>query len=361
MMAGRKIFRQGHIVMPLRLYHVLSTILILGASCLLSSILVYALGSFSDTLQSMPVAFAVCSVLTMALGSIGLVQDARRYIRPAKDVMAAAARVSAGDFTVQIPMPKWRIGIAEGELLIENFNRMTQELRSMERMQKDFMGSASHEFKTPLSSIIGFTELLMDGGIDEKEQREYLTLVHEEARRLSRLSENILRLSRLDAQAIVHQELVDVDEQIRRCLILLTEKFSDKEQALDIQLEEIAIRGDADLLEQLWLNLIDNALKYSSSGKTLHIMGKTEKDTVVVNIREGIGIPPEKQERIWDRFYQCEESHKEQGHGLGLSIVKRIVELLGGSIECHSKVGQGTEMRVKLPKDISQKIPEKSH
>lgn len=156
--------------------------------------------------------------------------------------------------------------------------------------------------------------------------------------------------SRLDTwKIIVRKERVAVDEQIRQSIILLAEKFSDKEPAFDIQLDAMYVWSDPDLLRQIWLNLIDNALKYSSRGKTLHIVGKMTEDTVFVSIRdEGIGIPKEKQERIWSRFYQCEESHKEQGHGLGLSIVKCIVELLGGTIVCNSAPGQGTEMCVRL-------------
>ena len=252
-------------------------------------------------------------------------------------------------------MPDFRILSAEGIALIENFNLMTRELHGMDQMRREFIANVSHEFKTPIASIAGLAELLLDGGLEEKEQREFLSLIHGEALRLSRLSENILRIPRLDTQEIVTQrEPVAVDEQIRQTLILLTEKFADREQLFDIRLEPVTVMSDPDLLQQIWLNLIDNALKYSPPNKTLHIVGKMEANTAIISIRdEGIGIPPEKQDRIWGKFYQCEESHKSQGHGLGLSIVKRIVELLDGSIECHSEVGQGTEMRVRLQKNIS--------
>lgn len=351
------------IILPIRLYHTLSTLLTLGASCLMSALLVAALGRFTGIAENLPLAHIVYSVLTLALGSIALTWVAGRYIRPARDVALASARVASGDFTVQIPLPGWRIGIAEAYSLIENFNLMVRELEGMERMQKDFISNVSHEFKTPLSSIIGFTELLMEGGMEEKERQEYLVLVHKEAQRLSRLSENILRLSRLDAKKIsTRHEPVAVDEQIRRCLILLTEKFADKQQSLDIQLEEMRIESDPDLLEQIWLNLIDNALKYSAPGKTLHIRGKKDPGCIAVSIRdEGIGIPAEKQQCIWNRFYQCEESHKEQGYGLGLSIVKSVVDVLGGTIECSSAVDKGTEMLVTLPIELPQKNVQTSY
>ncbi|MCR4667349.1 MAG: HAMP domain-containing histidine kinase [Desulfovibrio sp.] len=339
--------------MPVRLYHVLSSFATLGLSCLLSSLIVCTLGRVIGFGDSLALALVTCSALTLLLGGAALAWEAGLYIRPAKDVMVAAAKVASGDFRVRIPLPSWRIGLKEGYSLIENFNRMARELEGMERMQKDFIANVSHEFKTPLSSIIGFTEILMEGGADDGERQEYLALVHDEARRLSRLSESLLLLSRLDAQHIVTSRPVVVDEQIRRCLILLTEKCSYKGLSLDIFLEPMTIESDADLLEHVWLNLIDNALKYSPCGKTLHISGRMLPDSVSVRIRdEGPGIPVEKQQHIWTRFYQCEESHKEQGHGLGLSIVQRVVDILGGRVECTSGTGRGTEMHVVLPKKI---------
>ena len=363
MNALRQLLRERRIVLPIRLHFALSTLLTLGASCLLSGLFVYVLDRFTGIAQNLPLAHIVCSVLTLLMGGIALAWEAGRYIRPAKAVADAAGRVAAGDFSVRIPLPDWRIGIAEAHSLIKDFNRMARKLEGMEQMQKDFTVNVSHEFKTPLSSIIGFTEILMEGGVDASDQQEYLALIHREAQRLSRLSENTLRLSRLDAQNIAtRHETIAVDEQIRRCLILLTEKFADKGFSLDIHLEAMPVKSDPDLLEQLWLNLIDNALKYSPPGKTLHISGKMAGSSIVVSIRdEGVGIPAEKQKHIWNRFYQCEESHKEQGHGLGLSIVRCVVDVLGGAIECRSAVGRGTEMRITLPVDFLKKNLQKSH
>ena len=354
----RQFFQSGRLVVPIRLYHALSTLLTLGASCLFSSVLVCALCHIAG-LTNLPLALALCSASTVLVGGLALAWGAGRYIRPAKDVVEAAGRVAAGDFSVRIPLPGWRVGIAEANSLIRHFNRMARKLEGMEKLQRDFTVNVSHEFKTPLSSIIGFTEILMESNVTANDQQEYLALIHREAQRLSRLSENILRLSRLDAQATaVRSDPVAVDEQIRRCLILLVEKFADKEVALDIHLESMTISSDPDLLEQLWLNLVDNALKYSPSRTSLHICGKMVEGTIVVSIRdEGMGIPPEKQPHIWNRFYQCEESHGEHGHGLGLSIVRCIVDMLGGSIVCHSAVGQGTEMRVTLPRDVPSPSP----
>ena len=356
-------WQEGRIVLPLRLYHAASSILTLSVACLISSGIVYWLTTEMGISLGLWQALGICCLLTVLMGGLALAWEAKYYLRPAEVVVEASSKVAKGDFTVQIPLPDFRMIPAEGITLIENFNLMTRELYGMDQMRREFIGNVSHEFKTPIASIAGLTELLLDGGLDEKDHREFLSLVHAEALRLSRLSENILRRSRLDTQEIVtRQEPVAVDEQIRQSLILLTEKFSDREQQFDLRLEPAIVMSDPDMLQQIWLNLIDNAMKYSPLGKTLHIVSKTEANAVIVSIRdEGIGIAQEKQERIWGRFYQCEASHKSQGHGLGLSIVKRIVELLGGSIECRSEIGQGTEMTLKIPNNISQKVVEWSH
>ena len=339
------------LILPLRLYYSLSTLLTLGGSCLLSSLLVCFLDHFTGLAQNLSLALTVCSAFTLLLGGIALAWDARRYIRPAEDVSRAAARVANGDFSVRVPVPDRGIAIAEAVSLIEHFNGMSRELEGMARMQKAFIANVSHEFKTPLSSIQGFTEILLDGGLDARDEQSYLALIHKEVQRLARLSENILRLSRLDAQNIVcRHERICVDEQIRRCLILLSEKCADKELLLDIDLEPMSIISDPDLLEQIWLNLIDNAQKYAKPHTSLHITGKMRDAAIYVSIRdEGPGISEEKIPHIWERFYQCEESHKEQGHGLGLSIVHSVVNFLGGTIVCKSTVGCGTEMIVEIP------------
>lgn len=360
------LLREGKCVLPLRLYHALSTLLTLAASCVISSLLVFLLDRVTGSSMELSTSLILCSSITVLLSGAALAWEAGCYIRPAKAVVDATGLVAKGDFSIRVPTPDWRIGIAEGYSLIENFNRMTKELSGMEHMRRDFTGSVSHEFKTPLSSIVGFTEILMENGIEEKERKEYLALLHEEALRLSRLAENLLQLSRLDAQGIVsRREEVALDEQIRQCVILLSERWDDKGLSFSVELPPMRIETDPDMTKQVWLNLIDNAVKYSRQGGTLHISGRTGETGVFVCIRdEGIGIPPEKLEHIFEPFYQCEESHKEKGHGLGLSIVRRIAELLGGTVECRSKEGEGTEMTVALPLSTSQKAEncrKKSH
>ena len=339
------------LVLPLRLYHSLSTLLTLGVCCLFSSLVIFLLDHFAGFAFTLPEALLICSTLTISLGALFLAAEAGVYIRPAKELVKATERVAKGDFTVQVEEQDRWIAIEENCTLIENFNRMAKELQSIDHMQKGFTGNVSHEFKTPLASIVGFTEILLEDGLSEEERKEYTALVHEEAMRLSRLAENLLRLSRLDAQAIiVRHEEIDIAEQIRQCVILLAERWEEKNISFDIDLEPLVIAGDMDMTKQVWLNLLDNAIKYSGEGTRIQIKGRRSKEAVCVRTRdEGIGIPPDKQGHIFERFYQCDESHREKGHGLGLPIVKRILELLGGVIECTSEPGKGTEMAIALP------------
>lgn len=164
-------------------------------------------------------------------------------------------------------------------------------------------------------------------------------------------------MSRLENQALVtRHEQVAVDEQIRRCVILLSEKREGQAQEFDLELPPMSVNSDPDLLQQIWINLIDNAIKYSEPGTVIHILAQSDVQGITVSVwDERIGIPAEKQGHIFDAFYQCEESHKKDGNGLGLSIVKRIIELLDGSIECRSRSGNGTEVLVKIPKNHENK------
>ena len=351
---------------PLRLHFSLAAISTLCFSCLISCAVVVLVvklfyrGSLSNDAVAL-LCLLVCA-LSMTLGGIALWFGSIHLTRPIDEVSQAVKKVADGDFTVRIPRDKARRGrysyTNELDELSENFNKMASELNGMDYMRKDFMSNVSHEVKTPVAAITGFTEILLDGGLEEEEREEYLKLVNQESIRLSILCENMLRMSRLDHQQIVGKtDEVRIDEQIRKCIIMLSEKWSNHEMQYQLQLTPATIASDADLLMQVWINLIDNAIKYSSPNSTIRIEETCQDQELVVLIQdEGIGINPEKREKIFDKFYQCEESHKKQGNGLGLSIVKRILELLDGSITCESSPSIGTTMSVRIP--INQVLSE---
>lgn len=309
----------------------------------------------------------VCSVVCGA-GSVLLQKEGERLAKPIEDVTNAATQIAHGDFSVRVPLSDNAARVEELKALTENFNTMAAELEGMDYMRRDFMSNVSHELKTPIAAIAGFTELLQSPGLTDAERAEYADLAREQALRLSTLCENMLNMTRLSNQEIVvHNETIRVDEQIRKVAITLLEKWQDRDVEFDLDLPEFSVETDPGLLEQVWTNLLDNAIKYTPDGRAIHVTAelldacRIDRDNAASNVGgrttsvfrvcirdEGEGIAPEKLPKIFDQFYQCEESHKQLGHGLGLSITKRIMELLGGSIDVTSTVGEGSTFIVTL-------------
>lgn len=198
----RQFWREGRLVLPIRFFHAASAILTIGFVCPLACTIVWGLVnivgiSLPFPSLSLPVLLGIDSLLTIFISGLLLVWETRYYLLPAEEVAKAAAQIAAGNLQARIPPYSLRIMTEEGASLMDSFNRMARELCSLDEMRKDFIGNVSHEFKTPLSSIVGFTEILRDGGLSEEERQEYTSLVYEEALRLSRLAAKMLRLSRL--------------------------------------------------------------------------------------------------------------------------------------------------------------------
>jgi signal transduction histidine kinase len=285
--------------------------------------------------------------LCVGLGSSLLYFAIRKISDPIIRISNAAKEVAKGDFSIKMDYKSNdEIGI-----LAQNFNLMTTELGNMEYLRKDFISSVSHEFKTPIASIQGFTEMLQDKGLSEEQFQSYTNIIIEETKRLSHLSSNMLRLSKLDHQLIpVSTKPFSLDEQIRKTIVLLEEKWSKKNLELDIDLDEIAYIGDEALIQQIWLNLFENAIKFSTESGTIYIQVKKILNNVVIEIKDqGIGINKIDQARIFEKFFQGDKSHSKEGSGLGLAIVKKIVEIYDGEINFTSEIGHGTSFIVRLP------------
>ena len=343
----------------LRKYIAIVSILTFISSCIISTaITIGAIKIFykeAITYEKLVLVCILILVLALIIAWFSLWVGAGHLTKPLIDVSNTVKQVAEGNFKVNIKRrdtTKCEYEyINEVDELAKNVNKMVAELDGMDYMRKDFMSNVSHEIKTPIAAITGFTEILLDGSIDESERQEYLEVINKESMRISRLCENMLHMSRLDSQVIVaNLQKIRLDEQLRKCIILLSEKWSNKEIDFSIDLEEVSILSDYDMLQQVWINLIDNAIKYSRENCKIDISVKSFNDkSVVVSISDnGIGIEEGKLHRIFDKFYQCEESHKKSGSGLGLSISKRIVELLNGTIECKSKKDSGTTFEVTL-------------
>ena len=343
----------------LRKYIAIVSILTFISSCIISTaITIGAIKIFykeAITYEKLVLVCILILVLALIIAWFSLWVGAGHLTKPLIDVSNTVKQVAEGNFKVNIKRrdtTKCEYEyINEVDELAKNVNKMVAELDGMDYMRKDFMSNVSHEIKTPIAAITGFTEILLDGSIDESERQEYLEVINKESMRISRLCENMLHTSRLDSQVIVtNLQKIRLDEQLRKCIILLSEKWSNKEIDFSIDLEEVSILSDYDMLQQVWINLIDNAIKYSRENCKIDISVKRLNDkSVKVSISDnGIGIEEGKLHRIFDKFYQCEESHKKSGSGLGLSISKRIVELLNGTIECKSKKDSGTTFEVTL-------------
>ncbi len=336
---------------PFQIYYAVTSLATLCIACLITCALV-CLGILLFSHAAIPFfAILMCVITclgTMILGGIMIFRQAEGVSRPLRIVSEQTREIAKGNFEVNVPPSE--LPVRELRVLGENFNLMSDALKKMEYMNKDFMNNVSHEFKTPISVIAGFAEILQDETLPEDARKEYLQLIREEAERLSHLADNMLQMSRLDHQTLVtRMEPVNITEQLRKCCIMMSEKWESRSPEFDIDFPDLTVVADPDLTQQLWINLLDNAIKYSPDVPVIHITGSSEGGEVTVRIRdEGMGMTPEQMERMYERFYQGDVSHQQQGNGLGLSIVRRVLELLHGSIQCRSEEGKGTEFEICL-------------
>lgn len=290
------------------------------------------------------IAFTV--LLSLALFAMFSVIVSFSISRPVTRLTAATRQIKEGDFSVRLPDNK------QGEMgeLMRSFNSMTEELSRTAYLQKDFISSISHEFRTPIASIKGFARLLQMPELDESSRQEYVQLIAQESDRLSRLSNTLLRLSALERQmAPASLSTFRLDEQVRQVILQLEPAWSAQEIDWQLELAPVTIESDAELLVQVWINLIQNAVKFSEKGSTIEI-SITKGDTAQVSITDhGIGMDGETLTRIYDRFYQGDSSRSKEGVGLGLCLVKRIIDMLEGEIHVHSHPGEGSTFRILLP------------
>lgn len=271
------------------------------------------------------------------------------YIKPMNKIGQAARKVAAGDFTIRIPSERKDGKKDEMELLIDDFNKMVEELATIETLKGDFISNISHEIKTPLSVIQSYATVLHNGNISEEQRQEYLETILESTRKLSVLITNILRLNKLENQEIVQDEAYSLDEQLRCCILALEEKFEEKSIEFDADLEEAIITTDENLLEIVWNNLLTNAIKFTEPGGSVMVKLKVKDGIAIVSVSDsGCGMDEETIGRIFYRFYQGDTSHFREGYGLGLSLVKRIMDLVDGNITVESQLGKGTTFMVTI-------------
>lgn len=269
----------------------------------------------------------------------------KKMLQPIQQMAEATKEVASGNFAIELKT-KRNDEIAD---LIDNFNKMVKELRSIEEIQKDFVDNVSHEFKTPITSIQGFAQLLQGDNITDAERKEYAGIILEESNRISNLSNKMLKLSSIQhKEMLTHKENINISEQIKKAIHLLEKKAAEKKIKFHLNLENKTFLGDEELLFQVWVNLIENAIKFSNNNDSIDINMTSDENRLKVAIKDcGIGI--EDTSKVFDKFYQEDEARSQGGSGLGLAIVKRIVELSEGEILVDSKKDEGTTFTVILP------------
>ena len=298
----------------------------------------------------------LCLLISSFVGTIISSVVSYHLLRPLRELIAATKTVAKGDFSVQL---KSEDQIGEMAELIDSFNLMTRELGGIEMFRSDFINTFSHEFKTPIVSIRGFAKQLKNENLTAEERQEYTDIIIAESERLTKLSANILMLSKLEHQTILSDQTeFSLAEQIRSDILLLEKQWSKKNLDIDPDLAEVMYYGNAEILSQLWVNLLSNAIKFTPDGGKIEIVLTQDSDHVKIVVRDnGVGMSAETLPHVFEKFYQGDRSHAAEGNGLGLSLVKRIVELCGGSISIESEEGNGTSVYVALPKQdvISEK------
>ena len=275
----------------------------------------------------------------------------RIFVHPLVKLADAMKKVAGGDFSLEVKCPSKFRYIKD---VYSAFNMMVRELAKTETLQTDFVSNVSHEFKTPINAIEGYASLLQDKQLSPAEQNIYVEKIMFNTRKLSELVGNILLLSKVTNQSMqIKATSFRLDEQIRQSILALESKWEEKEIEFDIELEDIVCTGYENLLSHVWLNLIDNAIKFDPQGGTIRISLSRSGDDAVFSIwNNGPEISPADTERIFTKFYQAESSRASEGNGLGLALVKNIVDSSGGTIGVSSSAGNGTEFTVTLPLNI---------
>lgn len=294
------------------------------------------------------IVFLIITIISILVGTVISKWAGRKPIASIITMSEAVKEVAKGNFHIQLHD---RSGIRELQDMACNFNIMTRELAGTELLRTDFIENVSHEFKTPLAAIEGYAALLQRKGLSEEKKAEYTKRILYNTKRLSTLTSNILLLSRLENQETgIRKESFCLDEQLRETLLYLQEQWSEKHLILEIDLDNIEYNGSQELLSHVWENLLGNAIKFTPPGGRIVVLLHRESGKINIQISDtGIGINALVLPRIFEKFYQGDLSRSASGNGLGLSLVRRILDLHGGKISVSSQEGKGTTFTVFLP------------
>lgn len=276
--------------------------------------------------------------------------------RPVKKIVNAAEQLMKGDFSIRIPPFHGVYSMSGFDVIADYFNQMAKELSGTETFRTDFIANVSHELKTPLAVMQNYGTMLQQPDLSEEKRMVYAKAVTDASRRLASLITNILKLNQLENQQIYPKaETYDLGEQLCECLLAFESAWEEKELEIETDVEEdVLVNTDAQLLSLVWNNLFSNAVKFTEPHGRVSLSLKTEGDFAVVQVSDtGCGIPPEVGRHIFEKFYQGDTSHATQGNGLGLALVKRVIDIVGGDISVNSQVGKGSTFTVKFRRELN--------
>lgn len=296
--------------------------------------------------------FSFLAGINLISGVIIVTLTNRLLLKYVNRVINQMNRLANGDFKARLffeaPLDKH----PTLQEISDSFNSMAEELDGTEMLRSDFINNFSHEFKTPIVSIAGFAKLLKYGNLTEEQKMEYLTIIEEESLRLSAMATNVLNMTKIENQTILtNVTKFNLSEQLRNSVLVLEPKWTKKKIEFDLHFKEYMIEADEELLKHVWVNLIDNAIKFSADYGIvgIHIEDRDEKLFVTVS-NTGSEISKEQMKHIFNKFYQADESHSSEGNGIGLAVVKGVTQLHGGEVNVISK-NHKTSFIVMLPKN----------
>ena len=271
--------------------------------------------------------------------------------RPVKRIREATQRMTEGDLSARIDTSKFTVASEDFSRIAEDFNLMAEELSNTNTLRTDFVSNVSHELKTPLAVIRNYAKMLQSDHLTDAQRMEYAQGIDKATQRMTALITNILKMNKLENQQISPKvQEYGLTEQVAECLLAFDEALEEKQIDLQCDMDDrILVNADPELLTLVWNNLLSNAVKFTPKGGAIHVTVRPENEWAVVSVADtGCGMDKETGKRIFDKFYQGDTSHATEGNGLGLALVKRVVDLTEGQISVQSEVGKGSSFTVKI-------------
>jgi signal transduction histidine kinase len=340
-MARKQIHKPGHPFTHMMFFFTLLVSVILALTLLivtLGMLALHALGAISlPGTPNLVLPVIIWALASLAVGAVTAALVSRIPLRPLQRLLDGMNRLAQGDYSVRLH----RGHSAAGRKLSDSFNTLATELENTEMLRADFVNNFSHEFKTPIVSVLGFAKLLKRTDLSPEKRAEYLDIILNEATRLTVMSENVLNLAKIEKQNILTDIAeFNLSEQIRTCILLLEKKWEQKRLEIAFDEYEYRCSGNEELLKQVWINLLDNAVKFAPEGSRVNVAIQSGANGIGVSfLSEGEEIAGETRKRIFEKFYQGDSSHATEGTGLGLAIVYRIVQLHKGTIDVSYRDG----------------------